>query len=82
VLRLEAFGSAAKGCFDPATSDVDFLLEFLPLGPGRRTDAYFGLLEDLQALLKRPVDLLMTRAVRNRYFLEAIEADREVPYAA
>ena len=25
VLRLEAFGSAAKGGFDPATSDIDFI---------------------------------------------------------
>ena len=82
VLRLEAFGSAARGIADPATSDVDFLVEFLPLAPGHRADAYFSLLEDLQALLGRPVDLVMTRAIRNPYFLQAIEPDREVLYAA
>ncbi len=31
VVRLEVFGSAARGTdFDPATSDADFLVEFDP----------------------------------------------------
>ena len=30
VARLELTGSAARDDFDPATSDVDFLVEFLP----------------------------------------------------
>ena len=36
VSRLEVFGSAADGSFDPEHSDVDFLVEFPPdhdLGP-------------------------------------------------
>lgn len=82
VTRLEVFGSAASGNFDPETSDLDFLVEFLPLGPGERADAYFGLLEDLRDLLGRPVDLVMTRAIRNPYFRQAIEQTREVLYAA
>ena len=28
VRRLEVFGSAARGDFDPARSDIDFLVEF------------------------------------------------------
>jgi predicted nucleotidyltransferase len=28
VRRLELFGSAVKGTFDPGTSDLDFLVEF------------------------------------------------------
>lgn len=80
VLRLEAFGSAARADFDPAASDLDFLVEFQPLPPGQRADAYLGLLEDLQALLGHPVDLVMIRAVRNRYFMQAIEPDRELLY--
>jgi len=82
VRRLEVFGSAASGSFDPDTSDLDFLVEFLPLGPGERADAYFGLLENLRDLLGRPVDLVMTRAIRNPYFRQAIERTREVLYAA
>ena len=82
VQKLELFGSATGETFDPKTSDVDFLVEFGELEPGTRADAYFGLLEELQALLDRHVDLVMTRAIRNRYFLESIESTRTTLYAA
>ncbi len=82
VRRLEVFGSAASGSFDAKTSDLDFLVEFLPLGPGEHADAYFGLLEDLQKLFQRPVDLVMLRAISNPYFRRAIEQNRKVLYAA
>jgi len=83
VRRLEVFGSAtgAGEGFDANGSDLDFLVEFLPLERGQRAEAYFGLLEDLQGLFGRAVDLVMARAIRNRYFLEAIQAHREVLYA-
>jgi hypothetical protein len=61
---------------------VDFLVEFEPLADGEHADAYFGLKESLTALFARPVDLVMTRAIRNRYFLEAIEPTRTLLYAA
>jgi predicted nucleotidyltransferase len=82
VHRLEVFGSATSGAFDPQTSDLDFLVEFDPLGPGERAEAYFGLLEDLQGLFQRPVDLVMLRAISNPYFRRAIEQTREVLYGA
>jgi uncharacterized protein len=82
VRRLELFGSAAADRFDPPSSDVDFLVEFEPLAEGEHADAYFGLRESLEALLSRPVDLVMTRAIRNPYFLEAIEPTRTLLYAA
>jgi hypothetical protein len=34
VRRLEVFGSAARADFDPASSDLDFLVEFEPMAPG------------------------------------------------
>jgi predicted nucleotidyltransferase len=82
VHRLELFGSAASDRFDPERSDLDFLVEFGPLADGQHADAYFGLRESLESLLSRPVDLVMTRAIRNRYFLEAIAPTRTVLYAA
>ena len=54
------------GTFNPRTSDFDFLVEFLPLPEGKHADAYFGLREDLEALFERPIDLVMTQAIRNR----------------
>lgn len=82
VKRLEIFGSAAREDFDPERSDLDFLVEFLPLEEGKRADAYFGLLEALQRLLGRDVDLVMPSAIRNPYFLEAINRNRTTLYAA
>lgn len=82
VRRLELFGSAVGDKFDPSRSDIDFLVEFEPLADGEHADAYFGLKESLAALLARPVDLVMTSAIRNRYFLEAIESTRTLLYAA
>ncbi len=82
VQRLELFGSAADDRFDPARSDLDFLVEFQPLAEDQHADAYFGLRESLEALFGRPIDLVMTKAIRNRYFLQQIEPTRTLMYAA
>ena len=82
VQRLELFGSAAGDAFDARHSDADFLVEFQPLVEGQHAEAYFGLRESLTILLGRSVDLVMTSAIRNRYFLQAIEHSRTLLYAA
>lgn len=80
--RLELFGSATGDGFDPTASDLDFLVEFEPSVAGSPADRYFGLLEALQELYGRPVDLVDLSAIRNPYFLEAIEPSRTVLHAA
>ncbi len=82
VRRLDVFGSAAGGDFDPTSSDLDFLVEFLPLQRGQHAEAFFGLMEDLEALLGRRVDLVVERAISNRFFRQAVEQTRETVYAA
>lgn len=82
VQCLEVFGSAAGDRFDARTSDLDFLVEFLTIPAGENAEMYFGLLEGLEGLFGRPVDLVMVRAARNPYFLEGIAASRRVLYAA
>ena len=82
VRRLELFGSALTDRFNSRASDLDFLVEFLPLQPGEYADAYFGLLEGLHELFQRNVDLVMAGAIKNRYFLESINRRRTVLYAA
>ena len=82
IRRLELFGSAADGTFDPENSDLDFLVEFLPLNPGEHFDAYFGLLEALQALFQRRIDLVETGAMRNPYFIRRVNESRTTIYAA
>ena len=82
VLRLELFGSAATGQDDTAHSDLDFLVEFEPLPAGSYVDAYFGVLEGLQAMFRRPVDLVVDSAIRNRYFRESVDQTKTLLYAA
>lgn len=82
VRRLALFGSATRSDFDPDRSDVDFLVEFEDMAPGDYADAYFGLLEGLEALFGRSIDLLTTPSVTNPYLREGIEATRIELYAA
>lgn len=51
--------------------------------PGRPlVDQYLGLLEDLETLLKRPVQLLTERSIKNPYLRSEIEENKELVYAA
>jgi predicted nucleotidyltransferase len=79
VRRLDVFGSAARGVdFDPARSDIDFLVEFDRSDPEAMTmRTYLGLKDSLEALLGRPVDLVEPAAVRNPYIKASIERSRE-----
>jgi uncharacterized protein len=80
VRRLELFGSAASD--REVIGDLDFLVEFETLDPDTYADAYFGLLEDLERLFGRAVDLVMTSAITNPYFLQDIARDRTVVYGS
>lgn len=82
VRRLELFGSATGDRFDPATSDMDFLVEFIPFPEGGLADAYFGLRDGLQALFDREIDLLTIGALKNPYLKESIDQSKELLYAA
>ncbi|MFN8620672.1 MAG: nucleotidyltransferase domain-containing protein [Chloroflexota bacterium] len=82
VRRLDVFGSAVRDDFDPARSDVDFLVDFAPDEARNRFRDYFALKDALSELLGREVDLVMASAVTNRYLRAAIEAERRLVYAA
>src|SRR5438552_2648042 len=82
VKTLEVFGSAATGAWDPAQSDLDFLVDFHLMERGQHAKAYFGLLLALEDLYQRKIDLVETPAVSNPYFLKSINQNRTVLYAA
>jgi uncharacterized protein len=82
VRRLALFGSAVRADFDPARSDLDFLVDFEPLSPARHADAYFDLLADLETLFERPIDLVESAALRNPYRRREIEATQVLLHAA
>ena len=82
VRRLALFGSAASGRFDPASSDLDFLVEFQPVRPAQHADNYFGLQEDLERLFGVPVELVEPGPIRNPFFRQAIEETQVQLYVA
>lgn len=83
VARLEVFGSVCTPAFDSDRSDIDFLVEYPPdydFGP------WLGRLQDLEAdfsrVLGRDVDLVMTSALRNKWFRREADKTRRVIYDA
>ena len=81
VARLEVFGSALRDDFKSNESDVDLLVEFEPMEPYARVEAYFGLLDELRRLLNREVDLVMVGAIKNPYIARDIERTKQPFYA-
>jgi predicted nucleotidyltransferase len=77
VRKLELFGSAVDGRFDPARSDVDFLVTYpqgYEFGPwGQRV---FELQDALAGIVGRNVDLVMSDAPRNPRFIERLNQSR------
>ncbi len=77
VRRLDLFGSATSDHFDPASSDLDFVVDFADRSPGyaRR---FFAFEAALTELLGQEIDLLTDRSIRNPYLRSSIE-ERRVP---
>jgi uncharacterized protein len=79
IRALWIFGSATTDAWNPETSDLDFLVDLGPYDDHvhRR---YFGLLQDLEDLTGRPVDLLTVKSVDNPYLREELEETRKLVY--
>jgi hypothetical protein len=78
ICRLSLFGSVLRDDFRP-DSDVDVLVEFAPgFTPGL---AFFGMQEELSAILGRKVDL-NTPGFLSRYFREDLQKSAEEGYVA
>jgi predicted nucleotidyltransferase len=57
-------------------------VEFLPGGDFDAFRDYFDLLDGLQKLFGRKVDLVMPGAIRNPHLMQAVERQRQPVYAA
>jgi predicted nucleotidyltransferase len=80
VRRLDLFGSAARGDFQPDQSDLDFIVQFQRTGYAGYADAFLNFADALEQLLGRKVDLLTERMIRNPYFRATVEASRQTVY--
>ena len=81
VRKLELFGSAVTGKFNPSRSDLDFIVEFPPeydFGPwlSRLTDFKRALME----LFGRRVDLSLPTALHNPWFRREADKSRVTIY--
>jgi predicted nucleotidyltransferase len=82
VQRLDLFGSAATGAFDPATIDLDFVATFANSHVPGYSARYLDFADALEALFGRPVDLLTENMIRSPYFRASVEATRRPVYDA
>ena len=81
VQRLSIFGSAVRDDFDPATSDVDVRVEFLPKASEDYLTNLYAIRDTLPVLFCRKVDVVSGQ-IRNPYFQQEIDRDGVTVYAA
>jgi len=82
VVTISLFGSAANNDFRE-DSDIDLLVEFSKdIDVLEYADNYFSLLEQLQDILKRRVDLVSNRSLKNPVLKEEIYRSKVELYAA
>jgi len=79
IRKLEVFGSAATGAFDPASSDIDFVVDLggYECGVAKR---FLRFAYALEALLDRKVDLVTEASITNPYFRYSVNQSRELLY--
>lgn len=76
---MYAFGSVLTPSFN-AESDIDLIVDFNEIDVKDYADNYFDLKFSLQEILKRPVDLLEEKAIKNPYFKQALNESKELVY--
>ncbi len=81
VKRLFVFGSVLTDRFNES-SDVDLLVDIAQPDPFDYAESYFDLKFKLQDLLKRPVDLLEEKSLKNTYLIENINQTKKLLYEA
>ncbi|HUM97125.1 MAG TPA: nucleotidyltransferase domain-containing protein [Chitinophagaceae bacterium] len=79
VKSLYAFGSVLSEKFEK-DSDIDLIVDFDNIDVEDYADNYFNFKFSLQDILKRPVDLLENKAIKNPYFKQAVHQQRLLVY--
>jgi len=79
VKSLYAFGSVLTEKFHKE-SDVDLIVDFENLPIEDYIDNYFDLKFSLEDIFKRPVDLLEEKAIKNPYFKQNVNQQKQLVY--
>jgi len=79
VEKLYVFGSILTEKFNDS-SDIDFIVKFHQLDLSKYADNYFDLKFSLEEILKREIDLLEEKSIKNPYFLEVVNHQKQLIY--
>jgi len=79
VKSLYAFGSVLTDKFTPE-SDIDLIVDFEPIDVLEYGDNYYNLKFSLENILKRNVDLLEEKAIKNPYFRKTLNQNKKLIY--
>ena len=81
VKTLYVFGSVLTEKFNKK-SDIDFIVDFKNLSVEDYVDNYFNLKFSLENILKRPIDLLEEKAIKNPYFKQSVNQQKQLVYGS
>ncbi|MBK7213276.1 MAG: nucleotidyltransferase domain-containing protein [Bacteroidales bacterium] len=79
VARLFVFGSVLTDNFKK-NSDIDLLVDFSGVELYDYAENYFSFKKSLERLLKRQIDLLEDKAVKNPYLRRSIDSSKTMIY--
>ena len=79
VARLYVFGSILTKDYKK-TSDIDLLVDFSGVDLYEYADNYFDLKKSLEKSLKRQVDILEDKAVKNPFLRQSIDSSKRIIY--
>jgi predicted nucleotidyltransferase len=80
VKSAYAFGSVCTEGFN-SDSDIDLLVKFEEgIEPVEYSDNYFNLLFRLQDFLKREVDLVSETSLKNPFFIQSLNRNKQAIY--
>src|SRR3954469_8384583 len=79
VKQLYAFGSVLTDKFNK-DSDIDLIVDFEPIDIAQYADNYYDLKFSLEGVLQKQVDLLEYKAIKNPYFRQVIDKQRQLIY--
>lgn len=79
VKTLFAFGSVVSGKLKPE-SDIDLIVDIDSKDPINYADNYFALKFELEDILKRPIDLLEAKALKNPFLKKQIDNTKVLVY--
>ena len=79
IKKLGVFGSLVRGELT-SKSDIDFIVEFNDDGYNGRCDRYMDLIEELEKIFGRKIDLITYESLNNPVFKATVEKEMKIIY--